>query len=306
MKKSIVKYLLVILFANLLIKSESFAQDNIFKVYLVNGNVQLQGKTDSNPKPLLVGKEIYPGSTIITSENSYLCLQNQNGYMMEISKAGKFKIDDLSKKAKKVNYNVAKKYFEFLLESIKETSGKRTSFSLSTERSFFDTQRIATFLPKNCNVMGKSIKFSWFPEKNAEEYTFILKNNFSEEITAIKTKDTTLNLDLNTLKIQKPGFYHWCVTTNTGGKIRMSDEPYIFIIDNNSENMINADIESIKSSVDDDNSIIGGLLIAQYFERKNLMQEAYNHYFRLLRYTKNLPAINNAYMNFLVKLSGKQ
>lgn len=305
MKRNITKLLFVIFLAGLLTISKSVAEESIFKVNFVNGNVQLQGKTDKNPKPIIVGNDIYPSSTIITSENSYLCLTNQNGYIVEITKVGKFKIDDLVKKAKKVNYNVAKKYFEFLLESIKETSDKKVGYTLGTERSLFDSKRIATFLPKNCNVMGNPIKFSWFTEKNAVEYTFILKNNFSEEITSIKTKDNVLTIDLNTLKIQKPGFYHWCVTTNVGGKIKMSDEPYIFIIDENSKRTIYADIESIKTSVEDENSIIEELLIAQYFERKNLMQEAYNHYIKLLKSAKTLPAINNAYMNYLKKLSSR-
>lgn len=306
MKKHFVKFLIVFLLANLLTISKSFAERNVFKVYFVNGNVQLQGKTDSSPQPIKIGSDVHAGSTVIVSENSYLCLTLENGYIIEITKAGKFKVDDLAKKAKKVNYNVAKKYFEFLLESIKETSGKKVSYTLGTERSLFDLKRISTFLPKNCNVMGNSIKFAWFPDKNAKEYTFILKNNFSEEVLTINTKDSILILDLNKVNIQKPGFYHWCVKTNTSSKIMISDEPYIFVIDDNSSQKIKNEIDELKASVEGENTIIGDLLIAQYYERKNLMQEAYNYYMKLLKHSKTMPAINNAYMNFLTKLSSKK
>ena len=184
------------------------AQNHLFKVFYVTGEVSISQKSQSGN--LTKDQLIYSGDKIKISEKSTLVLLNTENKPLVIEKDGSYSTKNISNLYADINNeNISQKYFNYVVEEFmhhqaekKYTGAVSRGKGLSMRRPF-----------DSCIIMSNQIIFQW---NNPEQidYWFFIYTIDGKRIFESQGKDSEIIIYTDKTELKKGNAYLWMVSVN--------------------------------------------------------------------------------------------
>ena len=312
----------------------TFAKDPEFRVLGKKGNVQVQGKEINtgdavNRNDKIVVKEASylglvhnTGRTVeISKPGTYSTatlaknITSKGGSTS--SKFASYVIDEISKPE---DILTTKKYKRSatVAGSVERAEGSDVNvgesiFSMSGTNSnamggvnfladvLFTTDKkfINVFLPRSSYLIDPQVRFSWYRNKEAKEYTLKITDTQDKEVYFKRLTDTSVSLNLDNIKLQRGANYYWSVKGDNDSRADL------FCINlmsrEDCENMQN-EINSFTGEEGDSQDAVSKLIVAAYFEDANVMSGAVDAYRSALEIAPGVQSYKSLYARYLTRI----
>jgi hypothetical protein len=280
----------------LLFGNSLMAQDYIFKVLLNKGNntIERNGETI----PVKTGTSLQAGDMLSANGEVYVGLIHQNGQTIELREAKKYKVDDLGKQVSAKSNSVIAKYGQYVINKMsdEEGSGKNLKVTGAVERGSEGV--ISVYLPYSNELFGKKAVVEWDQLDEVTEYEVILKNKFDEEIKMLPVEGNTLAIDLEAEDLTNESLL--IVSVKASGNDGLSSSDYgIKKMTEQEYDEIKAEYESLEGITQ--GSTLEDLLIASFFEEKNLLIDAIARFHKAMEDHPEMGDFQILYEDFLFR-----
>ena len=293
------------------------AQDYTFKVISKKGSAQAGGAE------LKVGSKIQKGQQLVVGEKTLLNIAHNNGKSLNITKAGKYKVDDLAKGCTAKGNSLASKYADFVLKELTSEDdgdavrGKNMRKPGSVVRA---GEESATLLfattGKKMEVAPTTVALKCFLNEdgadvlvNQEEvtkYTFVVQDFMGTELDRVESEEPVVTIDLSGEKYADAPAVTYYAYVNDNPKARSPE--YAMQL------MKGAKAKKIKenaSALAEDDSPLGHLILARYFEEQGLHANAIYAFERAMEKSEGNERYEQMYQayldrNYLSKKSKKR
>ena len=277
------------------------AQDYTFKVKSIKGDAKADGTT------LMVGSKINKGHTITVADGTFLNVAHNNGKVLNISKKGTYKVDDLAKGCAAAKGSLSEKYAAYVLNELTSSKNGGGADNMrktgSVTREVVDMTKAVNFTSsKKTKVADSHATLRWFPndskisEDEVETYTFVIKTLMGEELYRTETTEPYVSVDLSEDKYKGVinNALQYKVFVNGNEKLT-SPEYVLQMIDGEEAIRIQQDVASLSS----DNSAMNKLILAKYFEDQGLHANAMFAFEEAIKLSDNDEMYQNLYQAFL-------
>jgi len=242
-----------------------FGQSFVFIV--VGGEVQFEEK--NTWKKAISGTTLPDGSKIKLSKESYAVLYYQNKQTLELKTEGNYSYNDLINNIVKTPSPLTSKYVEKMIQNLKNRNLNKSIANKNLQNN------IQLFQPPTQSfILEDILTFVWSAHKNAKDYIFILSHD-GKEIIKKETKDTLITLNLQPFQLKTNECYYWQVFAK-GNEYLKSSQYCIKIFSNSEKDRIFQEIQSIQNDLGNTN--LAKVVLANYYEDKKLLVEAYSMY----------------------------
>ena len=280
-----------------IVTSAAVAQDYAFKVLASKGSNQI--KSGADWAPLKMGASLKEGDELKLSDNAYIGLVHSSGKPMEIKVAGSYKVADLSKNVG-AGSGVLNKYTDFILSS-NSAEAKKNRLSATGAVNRGETYAIKLMLPENQNagIYNNVALVSWDGTKIAGPYSVTIRNMFDDELSKFETPETTFKIDFADPKFSKENAVLIEVKSKNDPK-QVSKQHLI-------KKLSPADQASIKKSLSEvsgdvaEQTALNKLILAGFYEEKNLLIDAISSYEEAIALAPDVPSFKEAYDEFLLR-----
>lgn len=273
----------------------TFAQaDYAFKVMVNKG--QNEVKAGDAWQPIKTGASLKSSDELKLGDNAYLGLIHVNGKPLELRKAGKYNVAELSAKMGG-SKSVVNKYTDFILSSNVEKKNRLTATG-AVHRGGVTTK---VYLPvsEHAIVFGDKVILDWERDSTITTYVVSLKSIFGDDLM---TTETTSNLviDLNDPKFAEED--NIMVEVYPKGQPEKTPDP-AFVI----KKLSKADKERIKtqlsgiSEISADESALSKLIMAGFYEENKLLIDAATAYQEAIALAPEVEQYKEDYNNFLLR-----
>lgn len=269
------------------------------------------GATRMNGKVLGVGTTVPTNAVISVSPQSYISLVHSNNGTVEISKPGTYQVKTLEAELlKRAKQSTSQRFANYIIGELTKQGGqdihknpyKYQNVTGSVERSL--PGDIIIQLPKTSAAFYNQYPIEWFELENAESYTITMKDDFGEVAKTINTRDTALTLNLNDKELQESGMVIITISSVVPGAGKDSVKTSIdCAITRLEPNKVDDIKKKYKAAKFDDNSLIGKLNQAFFFEQNKLLVDAMNKYREALLLSPDSEVFKIAYNQFLIRHS---
>lgn len=306
MNTSKLNYLLVFVLVALFGFSAT-AQDYTFKVISKKGSATVGGEE------LKVGSKIQTGQSITVGAGTLLNIAHNNGKSLNISKAGNYQADDLAKGCLVASGSLAGKYADFVLKELTSSDdngvrGKNMRKPGSVVRGEVEISKPLMFMAntEKTPVMLTSVTLRCFTndsdkakvkveESEITKYTFVIKDLGGTELAKIESDKPTVNVDMSDEKF-----------ANAMGAIMyhayVNDNPELASVDYVLQPMKGDTAREISQNVEElsaDNSAVGKLILARFFEEHGMHANALYAYEQALELSDQDARYESMYQSFL-------
>ena len=294
--KSIVSSLFVLVLA----VGISFGQGYTFRVLANKGQNQII--RNGEKQPLRTGTTLNPGDKIISGDGAYIGLMHKSGKTLEIRTKGTTNVEDLEKKISTSNSSVASRYANYIMAKMNEgngpsSKGDRTKATGAVTRA---TGKAISIMSKNdIDVLGPEVIVSWTKITDASNYTVTVQNIFDEEIYSAETEKGRFKLNLDDENLMDEQLFIVTVK-NTENEEQTSNKVGMKKLDPEKAEEIRAELQNLKSEVADD-SPIGKLVFASFFEDKGLLLDALTKYEEAVQMAPDVEDFQVLYQDFLIR-----
>lgn len=283
------------------------AQDYTFKVISKKGSAQVGGNE------LKVGTKIQNGQSITVGASTLLNIAHSNGKSINISKAGTYKVDDLAKGCVAQGNSLASKYADFVLKELTSgddggVRGKNMRKPGSVVRAPGEENAALVFAApgKKMKVAPSEITLKCFinddekakvklSESEISKYTFVVTDFMGDKLATIESKEPMVTIDLSEKKYaQAAGAITYYAYVNDNPKAKSAD--YVLDLIKGAEAKQIADDASTLAA---DDSALGHLILARFFEEKGLHANAIYAYETALKKSENNEMYEQVYQAFL-------
>lgn len=272
-----------------------YTQDYAFKVLVNKGNNQV--KSGSTWQPVKVGAGLKSTDEVKIAENAYLGLVHVTGKPIEVKQAGNYKVSELAGKVKGGS-SVLNKYTDFILSE--NTQKKSTLVATGAVHRGFDQIEVYLPKPESAVVYGKFVTINWGTKDIQGPYIVLLSSMFGDELQTIETADSTVQIDLYDKRFQNED--------NIIIEVMAKDNPATKTVPALTlKKLSKADHERIKNSLNevadplDDDTALGKLYLATFFEKNHLLVDAVNAYMEAVRLAPDVVYYKDQYENFLIR-----
>lgn len=251
-----------------LMASVAGAQDFEFMALGVKGGVVVDGE------PLRVGATLSNDQSVMLKSGAYLGLAHMNGKTLEISKAGTYRVKDLSSKLSSHGDDLAGRYASFLISEL-TGSGKTSSANAKTKYGSVSRslkkKPVQIYMPMKSEALKDVVTISWdlvieqdgdAAEKLAEKtYKLYIKDQkmrllMETEVTGVQAE---INLADEKLKDQAYVFYYVEDVENK----KLASDLYAFTV----VNAINdADVKAGVAELSKNETAMGKMILAKFYE----------------------------------------
>ena len=271
------------------------AQDYVFKVLASKGSNQI--KSSSSWTDLSSGTKITDGQAIKVVSGGYVGLISSTGKVLELKKAGEYSTTDLSKQLSGGNNNFVGKYSDFVVNQMAGEGDSEYNYEVtgSVDRGAGD--EVQLLAPKDI-VMMKSVPvdISWIGQSN-EGYEIVIQTFFNDVLFKkdVEGDEVTLNLtDNNSIK---PGEkYIVRVIAKSNGE--ESNLHTIQLLEPGKEQSILDEYSKIEKELDD-NSALGNLVLASFYEDKELPVYSLEKFEKAIELEPEVKDFEVSYKNYL-------
>lgn len=292
MKKGIFLLSIIILFA----AQQGFSQDYLFKVLASKG----QNKVAQTS--IKVGSALHKGDQITLAEGGYLGLAHHTGRTIELSKSGKYLVNDLVKQIKTHTKGTGAKYLEYVLsETTQKTSNsileKRYAYMTKPAGVRREDPSILFYLPNSAKVLGNEAFISWFINDTepqvVKKFKLVIEDEFGVLIDEriVEGQATFLNLYDPKLKEHRMLTYKIIALDNPRFA---SDAQFFFKMNQN-----DADIYSDYTILKEAETALEKIILAKFFEEKGLIVDAMTSYQQAMQLAPDVNSYQKLYDDFL-------
>lgn len=272
------------------------AQDYVFQVLALDGEaLYMKGE---QWQAIELGQSLMANDVIKVEENAYLGLAHRNGETLSLRKEGTYEINHLSSKVGGRERDVASKYANLYVKSLKNASNK--TVTASTERGM-DQNRVKILLPNSVDVFNDEVILRW---KNmasiGEKYEVKLKNMFNEVIAVKEVQDTKTVLDFRDEKIAKERMIIVSVNS-TEFKDQQSNDYGMKHLTPEEAAPIAQELRELKLEITDEQSALDKLILASFYEQNNLLADALTNYEYAISLAPEVEAFRVAYDQFIFR-----
>jgi hypothetical protein len=281
----------------LLSASVAFAQDYAFKVLANKGSNEV--KTGADWAPLKTGATLRSGDELKLSENGYLGLVHVKGKPLELKLAGTYKVAELASRVGD-GASVLNKYTDFILSSNSaEAKKNRLSATGAVDRG--ENYAIKLILPENqsSGIYNNVAIINWDGTKVTGPYTVTLRNMFDDELMKFETPESSYRLDLADPKFVKENAILIEVKSKNDPK-QVSKQHLIKKISPAEQAGVKKSLTEISADVSEATAL-NKLLLAGFYEEKNLLIDAIVAYEEAIKLAPDVPSFKEAYDEFLVR-----
>jgi hypothetical protein len=279
----------------------------VFTVLQVKGAIMVshdRSGTWTTPSP---GEKLRFLDLIRVGRNSYLSLLHINtGKTIELKTEGRFSAKELSIQLESTPAKGTEKFAAYVFSELKNAKGgdpiesyrqKHMQTTGSVERAAGD-YLIKVFMPRTMNVIDSSLQFSWYRYKDSPKYTLKITNAMGKTIHSQDVQDTVAQINVATLGLTSGTGYFWSV----GVSLRESSDEYcLFILDESTKKGIIDTINIIRKEFGEE-SALGSLYCAAYFEQHKLYSRALEFYRKAIILAVDVPEYHKAYALFLTRI----
>lgn len=284
-------------FLFLLFASTVFAQDYAFKVLANKGSNEVKAGADW--APLKTGATLRSGDELKLSENAYLGLVHSSGKPLELKLAGSYKVAELAAKIGG-GTGVLNKYTDFILSSNSaEAKKNRLSATGAVDRG--ENYAIKLILPENqsSGIYNNIAIINWEGAKVTGPYTVTLRNMFDDELMKFETPESSYRLDLTDPKFAKENAILIQVKSKNDPK-QVSKQHLIKKISPAEQAVVKKSLTEISADVSEATAL-NKLLLAGFYEEKNLLIDAIVAYEEAIKLAPDVPTFKEGYDDFLVR-----
>ncbi|WP_448520357.1 hypothetical protein [Rhodoflexus sp.] len=288
-----------------LLIGNAIAQDYAFKVLASKGTNTLDGQ------PIKVGFKITDNQTVFVPEGAYLSLAHHTGKAIEVA-AGSHKVKDLSNKVVQQS-SVTSKYAKFVVNELtqgEQSAAARNRFQHmnkigSVERDLA-VSSVRVWLPLNSTILSDQLLIRWSDVQPNESYEVQVSDLSDQLLYSSRTREQHLLLDLKSEQLSGQPYLIVKVipVDQASGKIKIGAEQ----IDGNilvrpqGEALTNLQRELAEIRKEfGNNSAIGKLIEANFFEENDMIAEALNAYESALAISGQTPQYEEMYQAFLIR-----
>jgi hypothetical protein len=184
----------------------SFAQNYQYKVFYTKGEVSIQqGNTQ---KSVVKDMLVKSGNKLVMEDEAIVVLLNTANEALVIEQAGTYSIKNIEKLYENINHgSLTQKYFNYVVEELMHHHGEK-SYTGAVSRG----QQWQMHPLDSCIIIGSSIHFSWVNTTGTDAW-FMLYSVNGERLYELKTKETSLIIQLDTTNIRKGENYLWMIST---------------------------------------------------------------------------------------------
>jgi hypothetical protein len=284
----------------LIISYSAYSQDYAFQVMVNKGANEV--KSGSTWAPIKTGASLKSGDELKLSDNSYLGLRHASGKMVEVKKAGPYKVADLAANLSG-GATVLNKYTDFILSANSpEAKKNRLSATGAVHRGSKDA--IDLFLPENqsSGIFGTKVILDW--EATAEgPYVVELQNMFEDVLAVYETTNNFLAIDLSDPRLSDKDLNAIMVkiTSKNDSKISSSTK-MIKKLTAEEERKMKAQVAELGDALVEETAI-NKFILAGFFEQNNLLVDAITAYQQAIALE---PTLQVEYEDFLVRKGLKE
>jgi len=272
------------------------------RVLVTEGENFLSTSTNEIQK-LSVNQNIKSTDKIILNSHGKVILFDEKGEIFTLKSSSEKKtylVDDLLATEKNRN-NFLQTFFKYVANQIiADQSNFTDTIPGAVERS---TTAIKIEEPKGELIFDNFVNLRWNDILNNSDYNVVIKNIVNDTVVSLKVNKKYYKLNLDALKLNPNECYFLSVQSNANPEIK-SEENCIKIMSDEEKNKIIIERKMIEDYFNDSNDDLSkGLVLAKFYEKKDLIDHAYSEYRMLYEQNKNLEFLNKLYKQFLLKNS---
>jgi tetratricopeptide (TPR) repeat protein len=280
------------------------AQSSSFRVLAAKGD------NKKGAEALKIGATLTANDQITLAEGSYVGLLHSNGQTLELREKGTFKVADLESRLSKASNNLTGRYAQYVVSEVikdeKDADGKNLHKHMgrtgAVERDVA-AAAIMSVLPKTLELAGDQTVISWFllesvaqiKEEEVDRYLVTVTDMYNNVLFTEETKEPNFVIDLSDprYKGERSVLYQIAVLEEGKEAIKSSVG-----------NVKRINAKKAKETVEEvanigDNSALGFLIKAQYFEEKGLYADAIAAYHRAISIEPQVETYQILYEGFL-------
>ena len=279
----------------------TLAQEPILKAIVVNGTCMVQ--RGENPDEYLkadTGLLIYPhDKLIITGKDTYVGVVSMDGKLGEISKSGVFSAESISSTLVKGETVIADKYMEMLAEHFSEEIGAADQYTMYTGSVYRSSENsdIEMFLPLKTKITQEPSTVNWQSNGLSGQFELTISNLYDEVVFTQTTSENHLSVDFSTVPMNPGQVYRISVHNQS----KKSQEIALQIPTRSELAKFETDLHLLQNEVPE-NSAIGDMVFATYFEENGLYLHAIDAYKRAIQKEPYVKEYQRAYQLFLYKV----
>ncbi len=284
------------------------AQGELFKVMATKGIIVLKKAASAEWKPLFTGTRLHKEEQIKVSEKGYLGLIHApTGKTLEVKTPGTYNISDLATKVTSNKVSFSEKYSKYVYAELTSAEAedpnanhkKNMKVTGSVDRGLLNSDFIRVFATGNSDVLNSNTTIRWMKNAGAEGYVVEVFNMVDEVIQKNETVDTSITIDL--AKINYGEFADdkrviIKVSAKNNKKLISHSKTIVF----NESKELATELANLEGEFSEESSL-GYLIKASFYEQKNMFLEAANCYEKAIILEPNSEKYKSMFRNFLVK-----
>ncbi|MEQ9426830.1 MAG: hypothetical protein RJQ09_20575 [Cyclobacteriaceae bacterium] len=289
----------------LLIAQSAVGQDYVFRVLANKGSNQVKKAGSSEASSLKTGSKLTSGDQIIASAGAYIGLVHRTGKTMEIRTPGTHNVNDLEGKVSKGTAGVAGRYMNFVMNKMNEGDGdvnkdyKRNLRATGAVERAAGSSSINLLLKevKNTNrVYGDNVIIRWETGAEVEGYVVVLQDVFGKDLLTLEATDPMVALDLTQDAVLKEK--HIMVKVSAKDNPKLSSRLYgLQRMAPEESQSIEEELNSLTSELEGE-SALNQIVIASFFEEKNLYVDALTAYEKAVAMSPEVEDFDMLYSEF--------
>jgi hypothetical protein len=284
------------LFLPVLFALSAFAQDNLFVVYSIKGNVSvINNKVETKAK---VGTLIDGDAAIKIAAGSFATLICNETRMFSLNKAGNYSASSLKDSCKGNNSSVSANYMKYVWNELTKSKGspeKNRKNYMANVGAVSRSINNVWIDPKldTINYVSGTIPLSWKSYTDAVDFEFKLFDASDNSLVVSKsTKKKHIDMSELLTKMQPGKSYRW------SAMIKGEENEDRKFINYYTKEKFNEYFNTIKNSETPENESEKEFRLGFLLEEAHFVAEAHNHYFKATQLAPTNTFYRSVFMTF--------
>jgi hypothetical protein len=293
MKKVFFTWILCLLLSHI-----SFAQCNYFRVFHYSGKVNAGIATIK--KPVAPGQVIRHGESLFLETGSQVVLFDSTGNAVVLYQKGNYPFSQLQTLCSESGNSITKKYFQFIWSRMTEEKKKEgTTIYASVTRG----KKVLMQIPIDSTLLlTDKVFFSWKPVAGSKKYYLTVLNPSGKSILVNTIADTTFLWVPDTGKLVRGKAYSWHVTDIPYQTADAETHSFTFATGEQKKSCT-SELDELRGQLHY-SPAINALVLAGFFEQKNMFREAYIEYSEALTASPGDTVIRKTVNDFMKRKIG--
>jgi len=267
---------LLFVIALLLCFGQSIAQDGIFTIILNKGGNSLSNGKET--KSITVGGTVNQDQLLNVVENGYIALlHNATGSGLELNQAGEYKISDLQAAVANKENSLLSKYGKFLMTSLMSQTDNSQTLNVTGAVERGSETIIPVLLPKITDVYGSELLVTWKSMDHINDYIITVRNKMDQTIFQKSVSGNRFVLHLDGSAFANESMFILNVQAKNR-EVFTSRDFGIRRVNGAHRDTIEQQYSNLLGTSNTENTTLGKLLIASFFEEHQLTADALSYY----------------------------